>query len=83
MVLLPAEDGGYVLIGTKSHYPLLFQQMPWSTSGLLCATLAACAERGLKVKKGSFHRDVDTAEEWALVPVEIRTATPRTLTKSE
>ncbi len=38
VVLGPAEDGGYFLIGMKMPHPDLFTDIPWSTSGVLSAT---------------------------------------------
>lgn len=31
VVVGPAEDGGYYLIGTNTHLPVLFEDMEWST----------------------------------------------------
>lgn len=39
VVLGPAKDGGYYLIGLSGLQPLLFQGIPWSTSGVFSTTL--------------------------------------------
>jgi glycosyltransferase A (GT-A) superfamily protein (DUF2064 family) len=39
VVLGPAEDGGYYLIGMKKHRPLLFQNITWSTGSVFQKTL--------------------------------------------
>ena len=39
VVLAPASDGGYVLIGERRHYPQLFENIPWSSAQVLAATL--------------------------------------------
>ena len=39
VVIGPAEDGGYYLIGVKSDYDYLFENMPWSEPQLLKKTL--------------------------------------------
>jgi rSAM/selenodomain-associated transferase 1 len=38
VVIGPAKDGGYYLIGTSSNQPKLFEEIPWSTSDVLLAT---------------------------------------------
>ena len=38
-VLLPAHDGGYVMLGLKSPCPELFGDMPWSTSVVAAETV--------------------------------------------
>ncbi len=38
VVIAPADDGGYVLIGESTHQPQLFEQMPWSQEGLMPQT---------------------------------------------
>ena len=35
---IPAEDGGYVLIGTRAPYPQLFAGIAWSTPRVLAET---------------------------------------------
>jgi rSAM/selenodomain-associated transferase 1 len=37
-VVIPAEDGGYVLIGMRAAQPALFCDMRWSTSGVMAET---------------------------------------------
>ncbi|MFQ5640583.1 MAG: TIGR04282 family arsenosugar biosynthesis glycosyltransferase [bacterium] len=39
LVLGPAEDGGYYLIGCKAPHPSLFQNIHWSSSSVLQSTL--------------------------------------------
>lgn len=39
LVLGPARDGGYYLIGMKQNYPELFQDIPWSTDQVFSTTL--------------------------------------------
>jgi rSAM/selenodomain-associated transferase 1 len=59
VVLGPADDGGYYLIGLARPAPALFTDIPWSTSAVLAATIA-CAEAGelrTRLLPGSF--DVD------------------------
>ncbi|MDK2973179.1 MAG: uncharacterized protein PWP23_2934 [Candidatus Sumerlaeota bacterium] len=64
VTLVPAADGGYVLIGTRRHLPELFEGMPWSSDALLARTLAVCAQRGLSAAQGPPQADIDTEEDW-------------------
>ena len=58
-VLLPAADGGYVLIGLKAPHPSLFNDMAWSTSVVAAETLRRMASLGLRVWLGPVLYDVD------------------------
>ena len=42
MVIGPATDGGYYLLGLKKVYPYLFQNMKWSTDEVLQQTIDLC-----------------------------------------
>ena len=64
VVLGPAEDGGYWLIGLKRPTPQLFEFIPWSTDRVLAETLNAAARTGLKTHLLRPLRDVDTAADW-------------------
>jgi len=47
VVIGPAKDGGYYLIGCKEIYESLFENIPWSTPEVLKATLGWTREEGL------------------------------------
>jgi uncharacterized protein len=47
VVIGPAEDGGYYLIGMRPALPELLTDMPWSTDQVLPETLARLDERGI------------------------------------
>jgi rSAM/selenodomain-associated transferase 1 len=64
LVLGPAEDGGYWLIGLGAPQPGLFVGMPWSTSAVLERTVARAGELGLRVARLRTLRDIDTWEDW-------------------
>jgi rSAM/selenodomain-associated transferase 1 len=66
VVLGPAEDGGYYLIGMSNHHPGLFENIPWSTHKVLAATETLLREQGLSWHSLPVHRDVDTAEDYAV-----------------
>lgn len=61
LVLGPAADGGYWLVGLRAPRPELFAAMPWSTPGVLKLTLARARKSGLTVHLLRTRRDVDTA----------------------
>jgi uncharacterized protein len=60
VVLGPATDGGYYLIGLKAPAPSLFQGLTWSTPGVLQATLDRAASLGLSVHLLPVWPDIDT-----------------------
>ncbi len=63
MVLGPAEDGGYYLIGLKSPQPRLFADIPWSTARVLGLTLERAEELRLSTELLPAYRDIDTADD--------------------
>lgn len=63
LVIGPAEDGGYYLLGLKHPWPELFQDIPWSTPRVLDRTLEAARGLGLKVHTLVTLADVDTVED--------------------
>jgi rSAM/selenodomain-associated transferase 1 len=64
LVLGPARDGGYWLIGLKRCRPDLFADMPWGTSVVLKKTLEISAKLGLKTHLLRELPDVDTEPDW-------------------
>ena len=66
VVLGPAEDGGYYLIGMSSDYPRLFENIPWSTHNVLAATEMHLRGQGLSWHLLPVRRDIDTAEDYAI-----------------
>ncbi len=60
LVLGPALDGGYYLIGMNRTIPELFTNMPWSTDQVLRLTQDRAAQLGLKTALLQPWRDVDT-----------------------
>jgi uncharacterized protein len=59
VVLGPATDGGYYLIGMKKPYPQLFTNITWGTSSVLANTLKICETNNLQVKLLRQLNDVD------------------------
>lgn len=64
VVLGPAMDGGYYLIGLSKPHPYLFENMPWSTPVVLCETRRRLAEAHLSTYELPTLNDVDDAESW-------------------
>lgn len=60
VVLGPAEDGGYYLIGLRRRQAALFEGIPWSTERVLDLTLAKAKRLGLRVHLLPAWYDVDT-----------------------
>lgn len=59
LVLGPARDGGYVLIGESRHHPRLFCDMPWSTSEVLPTTRRRAHESGIRTIELPIWEDLD------------------------
>jgi rSAM/selenodomain-associated transferase 1 len=59
IVLGPAEDGGYYLLGMKAAHARLFADIAWSTGEVAGATQARAAELGLEVVELPVWYDVD------------------------
>jgi rSAM/selenodomain-associated transferase 1 len=64
LVLGPATDGGYWLIGLPPPSPALFQNINWGTADVLAQTLAKARESRLKIDLLEILPDVDTAKDW-------------------
>jgi uncharacterized protein len=61
VVLSPALDGGYTLIGLSKPHAWLFADIPWSTSIVYELTVARAKEIDLSVSKVPGWYDVDDA----------------------
>jgi rSAM/selenodomain-associated transferase 1 len=65
VILIPAEDGGYVLIGTRSAQPALFAGIAWGTKTVLADTRARIIEERLVLAEQPPLWDVDTDSDLA------------------
>lgn len=63
VVLGPALDGGYYLIGLVRPIPHLFRGVPWSTPDVLSVTQKIAAGLGLRLALLAPQRDVDRLED--------------------
>jgi glycosyltransferase A (GT-A) superfamily protein (DUF2064 family) len=64
VVVIPAEDDGYCLIGMRKSHKELFQNIPWSTRDVMAATERQAKAAGLSLSVGPTWFDVDTPEEF-------------------
>lgn len=60
VVLVPAEDGGYVLIGARAAHPQLFDQIAWGTASVMQETRARISALGLTSSELPVLWDIDT-----------------------
>ena len=64
VVLGPATDGGYWLIGLNRDHPGLFENIDWSTPQVLAQTLLRAEQNGLTVHQLRALPDVDSLSDW-------------------
>jgi rSAM/selenodomain-associated transferase 1 len=64
VVIGPAADGGYTLLGLNEPDPALFRGITWGISSVLEQTLSRVAEAGLSVSKLPGLEDVDDVGSW-------------------
>lgn len=67
LVIGPASDGGYYLIGMKRPEPRLFEDIAWSTPTVCRQTLAKARALQLSAHILPTLHDVDEAEDWEKV----------------
>ncbi|WP_084604429.1 TIGR04283 family arsenosugar biosynthesis glycosyltransferase [Desulfonatronum thioautotrophicum] len=63
LVIGPAEDGGYYLIGMHRPHPELFENMDWGSSSVFAQTMDVAKRLGLTVTVLPVLRDVDRPED--------------------
>jgi rSAM/selenodomain-associated transferase 1 len=62
VVLGPADDGGYYLIGLKRAHRVLFERITWSSDRVLAETLERARESAIEASLLPAWYDVDDAE---------------------
>lgn len=67
LVLGPATDGGYYLIGARPPAPPVFRNVPWGTSQVLAATVERVAQSGCRLALLPPWYDVDTVDDWRML----------------
>ena len=76
VVLGPADDGGYYLIGMRRVYGELFEGIAWGTSSVLTDTLRVADRAGIEARLIRAAYDVDTIEDLQRLEDDLRTASP-------
>jgi rSAM/selenodomain-associated transferase 1 len=71
VVIGPAHDGGYYLIGMKQLHEGLFEGISWSTEHVLEQTLERATSAGLSVVQLPALRDIDTVDDLTAVMPEL------------
>jgi len=63
VVVIPAEDGGYALIGTRKPQPMLFRPMPWGTDLVMAETRKRITEMKLRLFELPALWDIDRPDD--------------------
>lgn len=63
-VFLPAEDGGYALVGLRAPVPELFAGMPWGSDRVMAETRARAARLGVPLAEPALVFDLDRPEDY-------------------
>lgn len=64
IVIGPAMDGGYYLIGMKTTHPELFENIPWGTENVLEESIARIQQSGWACSAVQTLTDIDTLEDY-------------------
>ena len=67
VVLGPATDGGYYLIGCGPARPPLFDRVAWGSASVLADTAAALADPRWRLALLPPWYDVDTPDDWTML----------------
>jgi rSAM/selenodomain-associated transferase 1 len=67
VVLGPATDGGYYLLGCARRVPPIFDHVAWSTSRVLADTIAALSDLQWRIALLPPWYDVDTPDDWEML----------------
>jgi rSAM/selenodomain-associated transferase 1 len=63
IVMAPAEDGGYVLLGLRQYVAALFEDMPWGTAQVARLTRERCQAMQLTMHELTMCWDLDQPED--------------------
>ena len=83
VVLSPALDGGYTLIGLAKPHPEVFAGIPWSTAGVYRATLQRAAESALAVINVPSWYDIDDLASLRVLEAELAGTAPPCATRGD
>lgn len=76
MVIVPAFDGGYTLIGLSHVHPRLFEDIPWSTETVFALTMDRARDIGLPATVLDMWYDIDDAQSYAMLEAELEGRAP-------
>ena len=76
VVLGPADDGGYYLIGMTAVHAGLFEQIAWGSDSVLTDTLRAAEQSGVDARLIRRAYDVDTIDDLRRLERDLATAAP-------
>jgi uncharacterized protein len=65
VVIAPAEDGGYVLVGLSRKFPALFEGIEWGANAVMLETRRKLAQARIEWKELATLWDVDRPEDYA------------------
>lgn len=68
IVVAPAHDGGYVLIGCRKNTVELFDNIPWGTNQVYSMTRKRLETLGWSWGELPAHHDIDTERDLELIP---------------
>lgn len=71
MVIAPAADGGYTLIGLSRLHARLYEDIPWSTERVFELTMERACEIGLPATVLDMWYDIDDASSYATLEAEL------------
>ena len=83
LVIGPARDGGYYLIGLRSPAPALFEGISWGTDRVLTQTLERAARLGLTIHLLEVLEDVDTPDDLVRLIARRAVSEPRSGLRTE
>jgi rSAM/selenodomain-associated transferase 1 len=67
VVLGPATDGGYYLIGCAQRVPPVFHGIAWSSTSVLAETVSRLQQASLRLALLPPWYDVDTLDDWRML----------------
>jgi rSAM/selenodomain-associated transferase 1 len=76
VVLSPAFDGGYTLIGGSRYHARLYEDIPWSTAQVFPRTVERASEIGVPVVTVPGWYDIDDAQSLAMLEAELAGSAP-------
>lgn len=69
-VMIPASDGGYVLLGLKRYDRTLFDDIPWSSAAVAAVTAARMQQLGWSCARLQPLHDIDEPQDLQHLPTQ-------------